>query len=212
MKARKATVRRETKETQVELTLDLDGSGQVSAETGIGFLDHMIDHLGKHSLSDITVKAGGDLAVDDHHTCEDVGICLGQALAEALGDKTGIRRYGWASVPMDEALANVALDLSGRAATVFNVHFTGDKIGTFDTQLVGEFLRRLATLAGMNLHVNVPYGGNDHHIAEAVFKAFAQALRRAKAVDPQRPGQIPSTKGTLTPSEQARGAEKRRRK
>ena len=197
MANRKATVHRETKETRVELTLDLDGSGKVLAQTGIGFLDHMLNHLGKHGACDLTVRASGDLAVDDHHTTEDVGICLGEALKQALGDKAGIRRYGWASVPMDEALANVSLDLSGRPEVVFNVRFAGDKIGTFDVQLVEEFLRRLAQVGGVNLHVNVPYGSNDHHIAEAIFKALAQALRRAKSIDPQRKGDVPSTKGTL---------------
>ncbi len=197
MKTRKATIKRETKETRIELTLDLDGTGKVDVETGVGFLDHMLDHLGKHSVSDLTVKATGDLEVDDHHTVEDVGICLGQALTQALGDKGGIRRYGSASVPMEEALAEVSLDLSGRAAVVFNVKFTGDKIGTFDTQLVEEFLRRLAATAAMNLHVNVPYGTNDHHIAEAIFKGFAQSLKQAKSIDPDRKGEIPSTKGTL---------------
>jgi len=197
MSKRTATIKRETKETRIELTLDLDGTGEVRAATGVGFLDHMLDHLGKHSLCDLTVNASGDLHVDDHHTVEDVAICLGQALAEALGDKAGIRRYGWASVPMEESLANVALDLSGRAAVVMNVPFVGDKIGTFDVQLIGEFLRRLGAVAAMNLHVNVPYGTNDHHIAEAIFKAFAQALRIAKSVDPERAGEVPSTKGTL---------------
>ena len=195
--SRSATIRRKTKETRIEVTLDLDGTGNVQASSGVGFLDHMLDHLGKHSLCDITVQAQGDLRVDEHHTCEDVGICLGQALGQALGDKAGIRRYGWACVPMDDALAQVSLDLSGRAWLVFNVRFTGQKIGTFDTQLVEEFLRRLATTAGMNLHVNVPYGSNDHHIAEAIFKALAQALRVAKSLDPQRQGEIPSTKGAL---------------
>ena len=197
MKPRKATIRRETKETKIDLTLDLDGSGRVEAATGIGFLDHMLDHLGKHSLCDLDVTADGDLGVDDHHTCEDVAICLGQALAEALGEKAGIRRYGSASVPMEEALADVALDLSGRAAVVFDVKFIGPKIGTFDTQLVEEFLRRLAVTAGANLHVSVPRGSNNHHIAEGIFKAFAQALRAAKEIDPARKGDIPSTKGTL---------------
>ena len=197
MANRTATIKRETKETRIELTLDLDGGGRVSAETGIGFLDHMLDHLGKHSLSDLTVTAVGDLEVDDHHTAEDVAICLGQAIAEALGDKAGIRRYGSATVPMDEALATVALDLSGRASVVFNASFTGDRIGTFDTQLVEEFLRGLANNCGMNLHVAVPAGSNDHHIAEAIFKALAQAFRDAKAIDPARGGDIPSTKGTL---------------
>ena len=197
MAKRIAKIDRRTKETKIQLTLDLDGSGKVQAATGVGFLDHMLDHLGKHSLLDLTVTASGDLNVDDHHTTEDVAICLGQALTQALGDKAGICRYGWASVPMDETLADVSLDLSGRPAVVFNVRFNGGKIGTFDTQLIEEFIRRLAAVAGMNLHVNVPYGSNDHHIAEAVFKALAQALRIAKAIDPQRKGEIPSTKGTL---------------
>ena len=197
MSHRTAAIKRRTKETDIELELDLDGSGKVQADTGIGFLDHMLDHLGKHSLTDLSVRARGDLKVDDHHTAEDVGICLGQAIGKALGDKAGIRRYGSASVPMDEALANVALDLSGRAVVVFNVRFGGDKIGTFDTQLVGEFLRAMAGNCGMNLHVNVPAGSNDHHVAEAIFKALAQALRAAKEIDPQRGGAVPSTKGTL---------------
>jgi imidazoleglycerol-phosphate dehydratase len=196
-KARKASVERETAETRIELTLDIDGQGKVSAETGVGFLDHMLEHLGRHSLSDITVRARGDLQVDAHHTTEDVGICLGQALARCLGDKAGIRRYGAASVPMDEALADVAIDLSGRASVVFNVQFTGERIGSFDVQLVEEFLRRMAQAAGINMHVNVSAGTNDHHIAEAVFKAFAQALRRAKEIDPGARGKVPSTKGTL---------------
>jgi imidazoleglycerol-phosphate dehydratase len=157
----------------------------------------MLDHLGKHSLMDLGVQATGDLQVDDHHTTEDVAIVLGQALSQALGDKAGIRRYGWASVPMEETLSNVSLDLSGRAAVVYNVKFSAGKIGTFDTQLIEEFLRRLAATAGMNLHINVPYGTNDHHVAEAIFKAFAQALRQAKEIDPARKGDIPSTKGKL---------------
>jgi imidazoleglycerol-phosphate dehydratase len=194
---RTATQKRETKETRIELTVDLDGRGEVRAETGIGFLDHMLDHLGKHSLTDITVTASGDLDVDDHHTAEDVAICLGQTIREALGEKTGIARYGSASVPMDETLASVALDLSGRASMVFNVRFCTHKIGTFDTQLVEEFLQALTREAGMNLHVNVPYGVNDHHIAEAIFKALAQALRQAKSIDAAREGEIPSTKGSL---------------
>jgi imidazoleglycerol-phosphate dehydratase len=197
MNKRIATIKRTTKETDIDLSLNLDGAGRVQAQTGIGFLDHMLDHLGKHSLCDLRVVAKGDLAVDDHHTTEDVALCLGQALAQALGDKAGIRRYGWASVPMDETLADVALDLSGRAAVVFNVPFSGCKIGTFDVQLIEEFIRRLATVAGINLHVNVPYGGNDHHVAEAIFKALAQALRQAKAIDPDRAGEVPSTKGSL---------------
>jgi imidazoleglycerol-phosphate dehydratase len=197
MKPRIGKINRRTKETSIELTINLDGSGKVAAATGVGFLDHMLDHLGKHGGCDITIAAKGDLAVDDHHTTEDVGICLGRALAAALGDKTGIRRFGSASVPMEEVLANVAVDLSGRPAVVFNARFSGGKIGTFDTQLVEEFFRRLAATAGLNLHVNVPYGGNDHHVAEAIFKAFAQALRMAKEIDPSRRGEVPSTKGTL---------------
>jgi len=192
-----ATVERDTKETRIELTLDLDGSGKSDCRTGAGFLDHMLDHLAKHSLSDLAVRCTGDLEVDDHHTVEDVAICLGEALGEALGDKTGIRRYGAAKVPMEEALADVSIDLSGRAAVVFDVRFSGGKIGTFDTQLVEEFLRGFARAGAMNLHVVVPYGSNDHHIAEAVFKALAQALRVAKAIDPDRPGEVPSTKGSL---------------
>lgn len=194
---RRATIQRRTNETDIRLELDLDGSGKVQAATGVGFLDHMLDHLGKHSLCDLSVQAKGDLHVDDHHTVEDVAICLGEALERALGDKAGIRRYGFASVPMDDALAQVSLDLSGRAAFVFNARFVGDKIGAFDSQLVEEFLRRLADVAGLNLHVNLPYGSNDHHIAEAIFKALAQALRAAKEIDPARKGGVPSTKGSL---------------
>jgi imidazoleglycerol-phosphate dehydratase len=194
---RKATIERTTNETSITLSLDLDGTGETSCATGVGFLDHMLDHLGKHSLSDLTVKAEGDLHVDDHHTVEDVAICIGEALEQSLGDKAGIRRFGSAKVPMDEALADVTLDLSGRAAVVWDVHFGGPKIGTFDTQLVEEFMRRLASVAKMNLHVSVPYGSNDHHIAEAIFKAFAQALRQAKSIDADRKGSVPSTKGSL---------------
>ena len=197
MQHRKATIKRQTRETDIELTLDLDGTGKVDCATGVGFLDHMLDHLGKHSLSDLAVRARGDVQVDDHHTVEDVAVCLGEALKAALGDKAGIRRYGSATVPMEEAKAEVALDLSGRAAVVFNVEFVGDKIGTFDVQLIQEFLRRFATVAGINLHVSVPYGSNDHHVAEAIFKAVAAALRAAKSIDPDRPGEVPSTKGTL---------------
>ncbi len=194
---RTANINRETNETKIKLELKLDGTGKVDCQTGVGFLDHMLDHLGKHSLCDLTVKATGDLHVDDHHTVEDVAICIGEALEQALGDKAGITRYGSARVPMDEALAEVSIDLSGRAAVVWNVNFTGNKIGTFDTQLVEEFLRRFASVAKMNLHVAVPYGSNDHHIAEAIFKAVAQALRQAKAIDPDRRGEVPSTKGSL---------------
>ena len=197
MSKRTATIRRDTKETKIQVTIDLDGSGSAEVRTGIGFLDHMLDHFGKHGMVDLTIQGEGDLRVDDHHTAEDVGICLGQAIAKALGDKAGIRRFGSASVPMDEALASVSMDLSGRAVLVFNVRFAGDKIGTFDTQLIEEFCRALSAQAGMNLHVNVPYGANDHHVAEALFKALAQAFLAAKEIDPARHGQVPSTKGSL---------------
>ena len=194
---RTASIERKTAETEITLSVDLDGAGKWTGTTGVGFLDHMLAHMAVHSLMDLTVQAAGDLHVDDHHTTEDVAICLGQALVKALGDKAGIRRYGWATVPMDETLASAAIDLGGRASFVMNARFVSNKIGTFDTQLIDEFLRRLATVAGMNLHVNVAYGANDHHIAEAVFKAVAMALRRAKQVDPERGGEVPSTKGTI---------------
>ncbi|GMV97884.1 MAG: imidazoleglycerol-phosphate dehydratase [Phycisphaerae bacterium] len=193
---RRATVRRVTRETRIELSLDLDGSGQVRVDTGVGFFDHMLHHLGRHGLFDLTVKAAGDLHVDDHHTVEDVGICLGEALARAVGDKRGIRRYGCFALPMEEALAEVAVDLSGRAAIVYHVKYRGGKIGGFDVQLVEEFLRAVALNARMNLHVNVPYGNNDHHVAEAVFKALGKALRMAVERDP-REKSVPSTKGVL---------------
>lgn len=195
--SRTAQIKRKTNETEIELSLDLDGKGKTDCKTGVGFLDHMLDHLGKHSLCDLSVRAKGDLHVDAHHTVEDVAICLGEALEKALGSKKGIRRYGNARVPMDEALADVSVDLSGRAAIVWNVSFASDKIGELDTQLLQEFVSRFANVAKMNLHVNVPYGSNDHHIAEAIFKALAQALRQAKSIDSDRPGEVPSTKGTL---------------
>lgn len=194
---RTATIERETNETKIRLCWTLDGTGQTDCRTGVGFLDHMLDHLGKHSLGDLDVAAEGDLHVDDHHTVEDVAICLGEALGEALGDKAGITRYGSARVPMDESLAEVTVDLSGRAAVVWQVCFAADKIGTLDTQLIEEFLRRFANVAKINLHVTVPYGGNDHHIAEAIFKALGRALRQAVAIDSARGGAVPSTKGSL---------------
>ncbi len=195
-KPRKAQLVRNTNETQIRAALDLDGSGESRIETSVGFFDHMLDLLTRHSLIDLSVTAEGDLDVDAHHTVEDVGIVLGQMLHEAIGDKRGIHRYGWASVPMDETLANVAIDLSGRAALVFNVQFSGQTIGTFAVELVEEFFRALAGNARMNLHINVPYGGNNHHIAEAIFKATAKALRQAISHDPRNSG-IPSTKGSL---------------
>lgn len=194
--ARTAQISRQTKETKVRVALDLDGSGKTSAHTGVGFFDHMLDLLGRHSLIDLDVQAEGDLQVDSHHTVEDVGIVIGQALEQALGDKRGIQRYGWAIVPMDESLAQVAIDLSGRAAFVFRVEFTGPLIGSFSTELVEEFLKSIAFAAKLNLHVHVPYGSNNHHIAEAIFKAAAKALRQAVTLDP-RNQDIPSTKGTL---------------
>lgn len=196
MPDRTAEISRQTKETKITLALNLDGTGQARAETGVGFFDHMLDLLGRHSLIDFAVDAEGDLDVDDHHTVEDVGIVLGQALEKAVGDKRGIFRYGWAVVPMDETLAQVAIDLSGRAAFVFNVKFNGPKIGKFDTELVGEFFKAFATSARINLHISVPYGENNHHIAEAIFKATAKALRQAVSFDPRNTG-VPSTKGTL---------------
>ncbi len=193
---RSAEISRETKETKIQLSLNLDGGGSSDVETGIGFFNHMLDLLARHSLIDLKVSAQGDLEVDGHHTVEDVGIVLGQAMEKAVGDKRGIHRYGWAIVPMDESLAQVAIDLSGRPAFVFNVPFTGPLIGTFPVELVDEFFKALATTAKMNLHINVPYGGNNHHIAEAIFKGVAKALRQAVEPDPRNPG-VPSTKGSL---------------
>src|SRR3982751_2744130 len=195
--SRTADISRKTKETAVRVAIDLDGSGSGSCSTGVGFFDHMMDLLTRHSLIDLTVEATGDLQVDAHHTVEDVGIVLGQALEKALGDKRGIYRYGWAIVPMDESLAQVAIDLSGRPAFVFNVVFTGHAIGDFPTELVEEFFKALATTAKLNLHIAVPYGTNNHHIAEAAFKATAKALRQAVSRDP-RSDEVPSTKGSLT--------------
>ncbi|MDB5174870.1 MAG: Imidazoleglycerol-phosphate dehydratase [Phycisphaerales bacterium] len=193
---RKADISRQTKETKVRVAIDLDGAGRTAPHTGVGFFDHMLDLLGRHSLIDLEVQAEGDLQVDSHHTVEDVGIVLGQALEQALGDKRGIQRYGWAIVPMDESLAQVAIDLSGRPAFVFNVQFKGEAIGAFPVELVEEFFKAVATTAKLNLHVTVPYGTNNHHISEAIFKATARALRQAVSLDP-RNDQVPSTKGSL---------------
>jgi imidazoleglycerol-phosphate dehydratase len=193
---RHSEITRQTKETKVRVALDLDGSGRSSQHTGIGFFDHMLDLLARHSLIDLDIEADGDLQVDSHHTVEDVGIVIGQAIDQALGNKRGIQRYGWALVPMDESLAQVALDLSGRAAFVFRVDFTGPTIGTFATELVEEFFKSISTNAKLNLHIHVPYGTNNHHIAEAIFKATAKALRQAVSIDP-RVQDIPSTKGAL---------------
>ena len=196
--ARVAKIGRKTKETEISLELNLDGTGQSTIATGVGFFDHMLTHLSKHSLIDLAVSAKGDTHIDDHHTVEDISLVLGTALEQALGDKAGIFRYGWASVPMEDTLAHVALDLSGRPAFVFNVSFPSKKIKTFDVELIHESLRSLANTAKMNLHINVPYGNNSHHIAESIFKALAKSLRQAIAQDPRAAGGIPSTKGTLS--------------
>ncbi|MEM6487558.1 MAG: imidazoleglycerol-phosphate dehydratase HisB, partial [Pseudomonadota bacterium] len=176
---------RRTKETSVSVRLDLDGTGAADCATGIGFLDHMLDQLGRHGLIDLTVRAEGDRHIDDHHTAEDTGIVLGQALDAALGDKAGVRRYGTAYAPMDEALVRAAIDLSGRPFLVWDVAFTADKIGTFDTELVREFFTALAMNARMTLHVTSLAGANSHHIAEACYKAVARALREAAEPDPR---------------------------
>ena len=194
---RTATIARKTNETDIALTLDLDGNGVAKANTGVGFFDHMLDLFARHAIADLSVTAKGDLHVDAHHTVEDVGIALGQAIEKCVGDKQGLTRYGHFSLPMDETLANVALDLSGRPAFVFNVAFTGPLIGTFPVELVEEFFKSIANVAKMNLHVNVPYGTNNHHISEAIFKSFARALRMAATLDPRQRG-VPSTKGSLT--------------
>ncbi|MBE3068880.1 MAG: imidazoleglycerol-phosphate dehydratase HisB [Planctomycetes bacterium] len=195
-KKRLADIRRETHETQIELRLNLDGEGRVEVSSPVGFLNHMLDLLGRHALLDLTVRATGDTHVDLHHTVEDVGICLGQAVAQALGDKAGIARFASVAVPMDEALAEVAIDLSGRACLVYNVAFPGERVGEFETGLVEEFLQGFVSNARLTLHVNVPYGTNDHHIAEAIFKGLARALKVAVAHDERATG-IPSTKGVL---------------
>jgi imidazoleglycerol-phosphate dehydratase len=194
---RKGAVARKTKETEVEVAVDLDGTGQSSIATGIGFLDHMLDLLARHSRIDMRVKAKGDLHVDHHHTTEDVGIALGQALKQALGDMKGITRYADIHMPMDEALTRVALDISGRPFLVFDVKFVRAKIGPFDTELVQEWFQAVAVNAGVTLHVATLYGANDHHIAESCFKGLARALRAAVAIDPRAANEIPSTKGTL---------------
>ena len=194
--ARTASRTRKTNETDISLQLNLDGSGQAQLATGIGFFDHMLDLLTRHALWDLSLQAEGDLQVDQHHTVEDVGICLGEALNEALGDKAGITRYGHITLPMEETLITVAVDLSGRAAFVYKADIPQEKIGTFDAQLVKEFWNAVATNARLNLHVLLWHGENAHHIAEAVFKGAARALRQAVALDPRQSG-VPSTKGSL---------------
>ena len=179
MEARKAKITRKTKETDIFLELNLDGQGQYKIDTGVGFLDHMLAHLSKHGKIDLEVKAKGDLEVDAHHTVEDIAICLGQCLCEALGDKKGINRYGHSSVPMEDSLANVSLDLSGRPSFVYNVEYSTEKIGDFDVECIEEMLRSFSNTGGLNLHINVLYGTNSHHIAEAIFKALGQSLAQA---------------------------------
>ncbi|HEV7464320.1 MAG TPA: imidazoleglycerol-phosphate dehydratase HisB [Methyloceanibacter sp.] len=194
---RRASVTRRTKETAITASVELDGTGDFKVATGVGFLDHMIEQLARHSLIDITLKAEGDLRIDQHHTCEDSGIVLGQAVARALGDKKGIARYGAAYLPMDETLTRVALDVSGRPYLVWRVAFTRSKIGEMDTELFREWFQAFAQHAGLTLHVETLYGENSHHIAETCYKALAKALRQAIAIDERQSGRVPSTKGQL---------------
>ena len=194
---RAATITRKTAETDIEVTLNLDGTGAYDNRTGVGFFDHMLDQLARHSLIDIAIRAKGDLHIDDHHTVEDTGIALGQALVQALGDKRGIRRYGHFALAMDDAQVATALDLSARPFLVWNLPFPTAKIGTFDTELVREFFQALATHGGITLHVDLVHGLNSHHIAEAAFKSVARALRMAVEPDPRMAGVLPSTKGAL---------------
>jgi imidazoleglycerol-phosphate dehydratase len=194
---RKGLVHRVTKETDVEVAIDLDGNGLASIATGIGFLDHMLDLLARHSRIDMTVKAKGDLHIDQHHTTEDVGIALGQAVKQALGDMKGVTRYADVHVPMDEALTRVAIDISGRPFLVFRSEFVRAKVGSFDTELVQEWFQAFAMNAGVTLHVETLYGSNHHHIAESCFKGLARVLRAAVAIDPRLKDEVPSTKGRL---------------
>ena len=194
---RRASISRATTETAIEVTLNLDGTGLRDIATGVGFFDHMLEQLARHALIDLTLKAKGDLHIDDHHTVEDSGIALGQALAQALGDKRGIRRYGDCLLPMDDALVRAALDLSGRPYLVWDVALPAAKIGNFDAELVREFFQALSTHAGITLHVTALAGINSHHMAEAAFKAVARALREAVEPDPRKGDAVPSTKGTL---------------
>jgi imidazoleglycerol-phosphate dehydratase len=195
---RRATVERKTRETDISVTVNVDGSGTSAISTGVGFFDHMLDQLARHSLVDISISAKGDLHIDDHHTVEDVGIALGQAIRSALGDRKGITRYADALLPMDETLTRVAMDVSGRPFLVFRTEFGTEKIGTFDTQLVREFFQAFAMNAGITLHIETLYGFNSHHIAESCFKGVARAMRSALEVDPRQMDQVPSTKGTLS--------------
>ena len=194
---RQASVERNTNETRIKARIALDGTGQYQVTTGIGFLDHMIEQLSRHSLIDIALEAEGDLHIDFHHTTEDCGIALGQAVAQALGDRKGIERYGHAYIPMDETLSRVALDLSNRPYLIWKVAFTRDKLGQMDTELFREFFQAFAQSAGMTLHVETLYGENNHHIVESCFKGLARALRQAITIDPRKADAVPSTKGTL---------------
>src|SRR5262249_24796329 len=194
---RTGTVKRKTKETDIEVAVDLDGTGVSSVATGIGFLDHMLDLLARHSRIDVRLKAPGDLHIDQHHTTEDTGIALGQAVRQALGDMKGITRYSDVHVPMDEALTRVAIDISGRPFLVFRVAFGRDKVGAFDTELVREWFQAFAMNAGITLHVETLYGANDHHIAESCFKGLARGVRAAVAIDERAAGKVPSTRGVL---------------
>ena len=195
--ARRAAVKRRTKETAITASVDLDGTGAYDVATGIGFLDHMIEQLARHSLIDIRLRAEGDLHIDQHHTTEDSGIVLGQALAKALGDKKGIARYGFAYLPMDDTLTRVALDVSGRPYLVWKVAFTRSKVGEMDTELFREWFQAFAQHSGLTLHVETLYGENSHHIAETCYKALAKALRQAVAIDERQKSSVPSTKGQL---------------
>jgi imidazoleglycerol-phosphate dehydratase len=194
---RKGAVERRTKETSIEVEIDLDGAGVSDIATGVGFFDHMLDQLARHSLIDVTIRAEGDRHIDDHHTVEDVGIALGQALVRALGDKKGLTRYADCLLPMDETLTRVAVDVSGRPFLVFRTEFPTERIGEFDTQLVREFFQAFAGNGGLTLHVETLYGTNSHHIAESCFKGVARALKSAVAIDPRQAGSVPSTKGAL---------------
>lgn len=194
--SRTASIERKTNETNIKLELNLDGSGDRSIETGVGFFDHMLDLFAKHAMFDLHVKADGDLHIDQHHTVEDVGICLGMAIDQALGNKQGIRRYGHSTLPMEETLVTTAIDLSGRTFVVMNADFSQAKIGEFDTELVEDFWQSVAANAKCNLHILLHYGRNNHHIAEAIFKSLAKSFRNATESDPRQKG-IPSTKGSL---------------
>ena len=194
---RSASVSRKTKETAISVTVDLDGSGRSQIATGIGFLDHMLDQLSRHSLMDLKVEAKGDLHIDFHHTTEDTGICIGEAVAKALGDRTGIRRWGEATVPMDETLTRVALDASNRPYLIWKVNFSKPKLGEMDTELFKEWFQAFAQSAGLTLHVENIYGENNHHIVESCYKGVARALRQALELDPRKLDAVPSTKGTL---------------